>query len=65
MDMIFKSSVMDEWIVVYSKYSALRVLAIWQHVQFAGDTKSRITTNVHRMLGYFVDIVLLGSTNEG
>ena len=45
--MMFKSSEVGRWVVAYSKYGALPVLATTQCVSFVGDTKGCISTSIY------------------
>jgi hypothetical protein len=45
--MMIKSSEAGWWVVVYSKYWALPVLATTQRVPFVGDTKGCISTSIY------------------
>ena len=42
-----KSSEVGRWVVAYSKYGALPVLATIQCVSFVGDTKGCISTSIY------------------
>ena len=44
---MIKSSEVGQWVVVYSKYRPLPVLATTQRVPFVGDTKGCISTNIY------------------
>ena len=45
--MMFKRSEVGRWVVAYSKYGALPVLATTQCVSFVGDTKGCISTSIY------------------
>ena len=45
--MMIKSSEVGQWVVVYSKYRPLPVLATTQRVSFVGDTKGCISTSIY------------------